>query len=80
LKVGHHGSRTSSSLELLAAVRPRLATISCGVRNPYGHPHAEALDRLQASRVSVFRLDRTGSVAWTTNGTSERIHVFGLPR
>ena len=45
LKVPHHGSRTSSSDALLAAVRPRLAIVSAGARNPFGHPHPEVVER-----------------------------------
>lgn len=68
LKVGHHGSRTSSSPELLRAVRPRLATVSCGMRNSFGHPHAEAMRALAAQGVKTLRLDEVGSVVWTSDG------------
>ncbi len=47
LKVGHHGSNTSSTAEFLAAVSPKIATISCGYDNDYGHPHGEVLARLK---------------------------------
>lgn len=68
LKVGHHGSRTSSSPELIARVRPSVATISCGVRNRFGHPHAETLHTLEQFGVQALRLDRTGAVEWQTDG------------
>jgi competence protein ComEC len=68
LKAGHHGSRTSSNDALLQLVRPELATVSCGLRNHFGHPHAEALARLERARVSVLRLDRVGSVSVVTDG------------
>jgi len=76
LKVGHHGSRTSTSPELLAAVAPSWASISCGLRNRFGHPHAVTLDNLSAAGVRWFRLDRAGSVMWQTDGTAQRLRVF----
>lgn len=51
LKLAHHGSKTSSSDELLEAVRPKLALISAGARNRYGHPHKEVLDRLKKDKI-----------------------------
>src|SRR5712664_3616073 len=53
LKIAHHGSTTSTIPELLAAVRPHFAVISSGVRNVYGHPRKEVLDRLEQSRVAT---------------------------
>ncbi len=68
LKVGHHGSRTSTGDALLDAVRPTWATISCGVRNRFGHPHLPVLERLRAHGVEALRLDRTGGVIWASDG------------
>lgn len=73
LKVGHHGSRTSTSPRFLAAVAPSLAAISCGVRNRFGHPHPEALSRLSAGgnvegNVNIVRTDRGGALLWETDG------------
>ncbi len=68
LKVGHHGSRTSSTTEFLQRVRPTLATVSCGMRNSFGHPHAIALQRLRGSNVTVLRTDLLGSITWVTDG------------
>lgn len=80
LKVGHHGSRTSTSPELLAAVRPQVATISCGVRNRFGHPVPEILARIAASGARVFRTDREGAVELDTDGTSlEVVSAYGDP-
>jgi len=62
LKAGHHGSRTASSQELLDAVRPALAVISCGRRNKYGHPAPETLARFRADGVPVARTDEDGTV------------------
>jgi len=70
LKVGHHGSRTSSTAGFLDAVRPSYAVISCGVRNRFGHPHAKTMATLSdpTRRINVLRTDRSGSVMFTTNG------------
>ena len=63
LKVGHHGSRTSTSADWLTAVRPRVAVISAGNGNRYGHPHPEVVDRLDAAGTPVvWRTDRRGSL------------------
>jgi competence protein ComEC len=61
LKVGHHGSRTSTNPEFLAAVAPQAAVISVGRRNTFGHPRAEVLARLEAAHTRTFRTDRTGA-------------------
>ena len=68
LKVGHHGSRTSSTPGLLAAVRPRVALVSVGARNRYGHPDPGVLERLVAGGARVFRTDRDGSITVSTDG------------
>ncbi|MFO0551186.1 MAG: DNA internalization-related competence protein ComEC/Rec2 [Polyangiaceae bacterium] len=68
LKVGHHGSRTSSSPELVSAVDPAVAVISCGVRNRFGHPHPETMETLTRLGVPVVRTDRGGAWVWETNG------------
>ena len=63
LKVGHHGSRTSSASDFLAAVRPSVAVISAGRGNAYGHPHPAVLDRLSMAGVPrVWRTDREGTL------------------
>jgi competence protein ComEC len=80
LKVGHHGSRTSTSPAFLRAVAPSVATISCGVRNRFGHPHAETLTTLSAAGVTALRLDRTGGVIWASNGAVQRLSAFSEPR
>ena len=71
LKAGHHGSRTSSSSSFLNAVTPKVAIISLGFGNSYGHPHQEALDRLSAAGIEqIFRTDVDGTITLTTNGSS----------
>ncbi len=62
LKLGHHGSRTSTSASLLEAVRPRWALIPVGDGNRYGHPHPEVEERLERVGARVLRTDRDGSV------------------
>jgi len=68
LKVGHHGSRSSCSAEFLARVQPELAIISVGEGNRYGHPHEEALARLEGLGVERFRTDLEGCIVVETNG------------
>ncbi len=61
LKVGHHGSKTSTNPDFLAAVAPREAVISVGQHNTFGHPRREILDRLEAAHIHTFRTDRAGA-------------------
>jgi competence protein ComEC len=68
LKVAHHGSATASSGELLEALRPRIAAVSAGVDNRYGHPAASALARLQAVGARVWRTDRHGTLSFALDG------------
>ena len=62
LKVAHHGSKHSSSLKFLEQVRPKVAVISVGVGNSYGHPHAETLQRLASVGSTVLRTDELGAI------------------
>ncbi|MBQ6626005.1 MAG: MBL fold metallo-hydrolase [Ruminococcus sp.] len=62
LKVGHHGSTTSSSNAFLDAVSPDYAVIMCGKGNEYGHPHLETLDNLNARGITVYRTDELSSI------------------
>ncbi len=68
LKVTHHGSATSTTPELLAAVRPRFAVISVGERNGFGHPRAVVLSRLQQNHVQTYRTDMLGAVTFLLDG------------
>jgi competence protein ComEC len=68
LKVAHHGSATSTIPELLAAVHPRFAVISVGVRNVYGHPRSEVLERLEDAYVITYRTDMDGAVTFYLEG------------
>ena len=68
LKVGHHGSSTSSCDEFIDAVSPTIATISCGAGNTYGHPDAKTLDTLEKYSVQVYRTDDLGNIVLTCDG------------
>ncbi len=70
LKVAHHGSRYSSTEEFLKAGQPALAVISVGARNPFGHPRAETLDRLQRAGARLYRTDRDGAILLETDGST----------
>lgn len=69
LKVGHHGSSSSTSQAFLNRVSPRYAVISVGAGNSYGHPSQTVLDRLTAAGVTVYRTDLDGTVVFTSDGT-----------
>ena len=68
LKVGHHGSRTSTQPEFLARVAPQWAVISCGRRNRYGHPRMEVLEELEAAKVRTFSTDINGASCFRLDG------------
>lgn len=68
LKVGHHGSQTSTSTQYLAAFDPEVAVISVGEGNRYGHPRQETLDKLSVEGSVVYRTDYHGTVKITTDG------------
>ena len=76
LKVGHHGSKNSTTADFLAAVKPRLAIISVGEDNPYGHPSAELLERLANAGVRVLRTDQNGAVHILMDGRSLEVRCF----
>lgn len=75
LKIGHHGSTTSSSAQFLNAVNPNAVVISVGKDNEFGHPNEDVLTRLNdiAGRVNVYRTDLQGTIEFTTDGNSLRV-------
>lgn len=68
LKVGHHGSRTSSTPAFLDAVAPRVASMSTGIRNRFGHPHTATLEKLHTRQILALRTDRSGALRIETDG------------
>lgn len=67
LKLGHHGSSTASSVEMLQVVNPRYAVISCGSGNKYGHPHDEVLNRVKKFSDYILRTDTDGSIVFSSD-------------
>ena len=77
VKVPHHGSRTSSGERLVAAAAARIAIVSCGVRNPFGHPSPEAVARWRRQGAFVLRTDRDGSLFVATDGRRVWVRAAG---
>jgi competence protein ComEC len=70
LKVGHHGSRTSTSELFLDEVEPQFAIISAGKDNSYGHPHVEVTDALFNARVETYSTAEEGTITMLSDGTT----------
>ena len=75
LKVGHHGSRTSTSQAFLNKVNPSYAVISVGLNNDYKHPHQEVIDRLEKKSIKIYRTDQNGDIIFTTDGYNIDVKV-----
>jgi competence protein ComEC len=71
LKVNHHGSATSSTEVFLSSIRPVWSVVSVGAKNPYGHPHQSAMQRLRATGSRVLRTDRLGFIEFTVRSTGK---------
>ncbi len=70
VKLGHHGSISSTSEEFIAAVNPEYAVISVGKANDYNHPHKEVIKRLNQYGIEILRTDESGTIVFFTNGES----------
>lgn len=80
LKVGHHGSFTSTSAPFLDAVAPIYAVISCGRKNRFDHPHVVTLDKLTKGRnIKLYRTDEQGTIVVRTDGSRVEIKTLGVP-
>jgi len=77
LKVPHHGSRSSSSSAFVAAVEARVALVSAGAHNPFGHPHPEVLLRYRQAGALVLRTDRDGTIEAATDGRRVWVRTAG---
>lgn len=90
LKVTHHGSKYGSSDVFLDAVHPKVAVLSAGVDNKFGHPHQETLDRLSERHIPLYRTDVNGTVQFVTDGArlwvqpergaKEEVDIIGAAR
>lgn len=76
LKAPHHGSKTSSTPDFLAAAAPRVAVASVGEDNPFGHPAASTVERYEQAGIRLLRTDRDGEVTGITDGTTLEIRTF----
>jgi competence protein ComEC len=76
LKVAHHGSRTSTSRELLEHWRPHIAIISCGRGNTFGHPAPDVIERLQSVGATILRTDLHGQVTVDTDGSRVEVTTY----
>ncbi|MBC8015355.1 MAG: DNA internalization-related competence protein ComEC/Rec2 [Sporomusaceae bacterium] len=76
LKVGHHGSKTSSTTSFLQAVAPEYAVISVGKNNRFNHPHSDVIKRLLAQKSKIYRTDQHGAVVFQTDGKELLVDTF----
>ena len=76
LKVAHHGSMYTTDNEFLKLITPKVALISCGVDNSYGHPHEEVLTRLENIGADIVRTDESGEISIRTDGNLMKIQTF----
>lgn len=78
LKVGHHGSATSTSYPFLREVNPKYAVIQCGTGNKYGHPHQETMSKLNDVGAEIFRNDKLGTIIAKSDGNSFTFDKEGI--
>ncbi|MBN1061284.1 MBL fold metallo-hydrolase [Clostridium botulinum] len=75
LKLGHHGSHSSTSQAFLDKVNPKYAIVSCGKDNDYGHPHQETIDKLNVKNINILRTDVSGTIISTSDGNNISFNV-----
>lgn len=75
LKIGHHGSNSSTTSNFLKKVEPKYAVISCGLGNSYGHPTDEVLTRLEKNNIEVYRTDLQGTIVASSDGKTINFNV-----
>ena len=78
LKVGHHGSRTSTSEEFIEQTKPEVAIISLGKNNSYGHPHKEVKELLEEYDISIYRTDTEGTIHVVSDGKKYEIETLQI--
>ncbi len=76
LKVGHHGSKTSTSEDFMEQIKPEIALISVGEGNSYGHPHDEVMELLNEYQVDIYRTDTQGTIVVTSDGNNCTVETF----
>lgn len=76
IKVGHHGSNSSSGGKFITNVSPKHAVVSCGKGNSYGHPHKETVNRFTGNNIKLYRTDKDGTIVFTSDG--DKITVIKL--
>jgi len=80
LKVGHHGSGSSTTYPFLREIMPKYAVISCGKNNPYGHPHESALSKFRDAGTEVWRTDEKGDIMCVYDLASSELKLFTLDK
>lgn len=75
IKIGHHGSSSSTSKEYLERVNPKFAVISCGKNNDYGHPHKATVETLKNKNIELYRTDECGDVVCISDGNKIKFNV-----
>ncbi|MCC0635472.1 MULTISPECIES: ComEC/Rec2 family competence protein [unclassified Clostridioides] len=68
IKIGHHGSNSSTTSEFIEKIHPDIAAISCGYKNQYGHPHKEVINNLKQNNISIYRTDKIGDIVFYSDG------------
>lgn len=68
VKIGHHGSNSSTSMDFLNEITPDIAAISCGYKNQYGHPHKQTIENLNSMNVLTYRTDLLGDIVFYSDG------------